>query len=127
VNASAIAIGAGQGVGVGLGIIGAFRFFRWLIEFTAKRLDNRTDRLEQREQALEERFNSRLRNVEQELDRYREATMLLVNALAEKDPQNQALRDVGRILRSAIPKESGDIDRDLMDRLDKIPGTRDVD
>lgn len=120
-----IAIGAGQGIGGGIGLWAILRFVRWVAEFVAKRLDLRTDRLEEREQALESRFNARLKHVEEELDRYREATMLLVNALAERDPQNQALRDVGRILRTAMPvdRESA-LDGDLIAQLEKIPGTR---
>lgn len=125
VSAESIAIGAGQGIGGGIGVWAFLRFIRWAIEFIAGRLDRRSDRLDVREQAIEERFNARLRHVEQELDRYRQATMLLVNALAERDPQNQALRDVGRILRSAVPvvRDDGQ-DADLMSKLDQIPGTR---
>lgn len=106
------ATGLGAGAGVGVGIWAALRFIRWLAEFVAARHDNRSDRLDKQERDLEDRFNARLRHVEQDLDRYREATMLLVNALAERDPQNKALSDVARILRTTVPISPADPDLD---------------
>lgn len=120
-NPEAIAVGAGQGVGTGVGFWAAFKFIRWLAEFITGRLDRRSDRLEQRERALEDRFNAELLSVRLELARYREATMRLVSALAERDPTNKTLRDVGRILSAAIPVEP-DKDSDLVTQLDEIPG-----
>jgi hypothetical protein len=98
-----VAAAAGPGIGGGLAAWGGLRFIRWLVEFAFKRMDVRATRLDTREKALEARFNDRLRHVELELNRYRQATMLLVNALAERDPTNRVLSEVARILNTAIP------------------------
>lgn len=98
-----VAQAAGPGIGAGIGAWGGLRFLRWAIEFVCKRMDLRSTRLDTREKALETRFNDRLRHVETELDRYRRATMLLVNALAERNPKDPALIEVARILGSAVP------------------------
>jgi hypothetical protein len=103
-----VAVGAGRGIGAGIGVMGGFRFIRWLVEFVCKRFDLKTARLDSREKALEAKFNDRLRHVEHELDRYRKATMLLVNALAVRDPQNVALSQVAEILRSTMFVQASD-------------------
>jgi hypothetical protein len=124
-NAESVAIGASQGIGGGIGAWAALRFVRWFIEFLAKRFDLRAARLDQRELAIEEKFNARLRTVEQELDRYRRATMRLVNRLATQLPQDPVLAEVAEILRSAVPMPKDDLGGDVMDRLNEIPGTKD--
>lgn len=124
-NAESIAIGAGQGIGGGLGIWAVLRFIRWFAEFVAKRLDLRSTRLDQRERDLEQRFNARLQQIEQELDRYRRATMRLVNRMAQQLPQDPVLAEVAEILRAAVPMPTDGLGGDLMDRLNKIPGTKD--
>lgn len=104
--------------------VGGLRFARWAIEFVAERLDSRADRLTEREDAVERRFNLRLKHVEQELDRYREATMLLVNAFAEIEPGNPVLSEVAKILRRSVPVAPPSAELDgLMDRLSAAPGT----
>lgn len=100
-----IALGTGRGVGAGVAFWGGLRFLRWGIEFVARRQDVRAAQLDAREQALEAKFNARLAHVERELEQYREATMVLVNALFEHDPKNPVLVDVARILRGAIPRD----------------------
>jgi hypothetical protein len=124
-SAESIAIGAGQGIGSGVGVWAGLRFIRWSVEFVAKRLDLRSSRLDQRERDLEQRFNARLHQIEQELDRYRRATMRLVNRMAQQLPQDPVLAEVAEILRSAVPLPTDDIGSDLMDRLNRIPGTKD--
>lgn len=117
---------AGQAIGGGIGLLAIFRFIRWLAEFIAKRWDVRSERLDQRERDLEQRMEGRLRSLERELDRYRDATMRLVAALAERDPTNPALIEVGRSLRAAYPAEAPNIDKDIIDKLDQIIGTREM-
>lgn len=124
-SAESIAISAGQGIGSGVGVWAVLRFIRWAVEFIAKRMDLRSARLDQRERDLEERFNARLRHVEQELDRYRRATMRLVNRMADQLPKDPVLAEVAEILRAAVPLPSSELGGDLMDRLNDIPGTRD--
>ena len=83
-------------------IITLIHFVRWGIGFAFGRFDMREDRVEQREKEMEARINARLTIVEGELGLYREATMVLVEALANKDPGNPALLRVSHLLRSAI-------------------------
>lgn len=96
----------------------ALRFLKWLVPFVCQRLDQRADRLEAREQAVERRMVARLEHVELELELYREALMLLFNRMAEKDPADPVLRDVARILRQAVPLDLSEPDQDLIDKLD---------
>lgn len=95
------------------------RFLKWLVPFICQRLDQRADRIDEREQAVERRMVKRLEHVEHELELYREALMLLFNRMAEKDPADPVLRDVARILRRAVPIDFGEPDQDLIDQLDK--------
>lgn len=105
------------------GIIGGLyaigRGFRWAVEFMTGRLDKRASALEDRERLLERRFDARLRHLEKELEQYREATMVLVNALAERDPANPALKEVAQILRRAVPREP-ELPEDIADYIDRI-------
>lgn len=100
-------------------IIALIRFVRWAIEFAWGRSDMRIDRVDKRERDMEARINARLTIVEAELGVYREATMVLVEALANKDPSNPALLRVSHLLRSAIllPKTP---DSDLDHLIDKL-------
>lgn len=84
------------------------RGVRWVFEFCVGRIDKRQEALAMREQAFERKLNERVSKLEQELAIYREATMLLVNALASKDPSNPALQQVARLLRNTIPLPSPD-------------------
>jgi hypothetical protein len=80
-----------------------FRFLRWAVEFSCGRIDMRSNRVERRERELEERVNVELSQMRAELGLYREATMVLVEALSKKDPTNPALTQIAKLLRSAIP------------------------
>lgn len=124
--ASQIAAAAGPGIGGGIGAWAGLRFLRWAIEFVCKRLDLRSARMDEREAALERKFNDRLRHVEDELELYREALMFLVNAVADKDPANPALREVTQILRQVYrpPERAADDLDHLINKLDGEPGTR---
>lgn len=102
-----VASAAGPGIGAGLGAWGGLRFLRWAIEFASKRFDVRSSRIDQRERALEQRFNDRLRHVEDELDKYRRATMLLVNRMARRTPQDPVLVQVAEILGTGDGNISG--------------------
>lgn len=108
---SSVASIAGPGVGAGLTAWAGFKFIRWLIEFVFSRLDVSRSHLGQR-----------LRHVEQELDAYREATMLMIGVVAKLDPENAALERVAQILRSIVPRASLDLD-ELARRLNDIPGS----
>lgn len=90
---TSVAAAAGTGIGGGIGAIAAFKFIRWLIEFVFQRLDVNRSHL-----------GARLRHVEQELDAYREATMLMISVVAKIDPDNSALERVARILRMTVPR-----------------------
>lgn len=106
-------------VGLGIGIWGVLRFLRWAVEFAYKRMDIRASQLDTREESIERKFNDRLKHVENELSRYRHATMLLVNALADRDPTNRVLTEVARLLNTAIPIPASNKDLDdLVDRLE---------
>jgi division protein CdvB (Snf7/Vps24/ESCRT-III family) len=102
-----VATAAGPGVGAGIGAWAGLRFVRWLVEFIAKRLDVRSARMDAREKQLEAKFNSRLHHVEQELDKYRRATMLLVNRMAAKNPTDRVLLEVAEILGTEDRNLSG--------------------
>lgn len=125
-GASELAAAAGQGIGGGVGVWAGFRFIRWAVEFVCKRLDLRSARIDEREKALEHKFNSRLAHVEKELELYREALMFLVNAVAANDPANPALREVSKILRQSYqpPEKSAEQLDDLIGQLNDVPGTR---
>lgn len=90
---------AGPGVGVGMTAWAGFRFLRFLIEFIFRRLDVNHGRLAER-----------LRHVEYELDAYREATMLMIGVVAEKDPDNPALLRVARLLSKITPHATLELD-----------------
>lgn len=111
-----IAAAAGPGIGGGLGAWGGFRFLRWIIEFIAKRVDIRAARLDLREKSLEQKFNDRLRHVEQELERYRRATMLLVNRMATQNPKDPVLSDVANILSTTYSFVAADQELDDLAR-----------
>ena len=106
------------GAAISIALIG---FVRWAIGFAFGRFDMREDRVDQREKAMEERINARLSIVEAELGIYREATMVLVEALANKDPGNPALLRVSHLLRSAIPLPKSP-DAGLDGLIDKLRG-----
>lgn len=95
--------------------LGTLRFMKWGAPLFFARLDARADRLDKAERQVTTRFNQRLKHVERELDRYRRATMRLMQAVAIGDPTNPVLGDVARILAEAIPMEdpSAELD-DLM-------------
>lgn len=117
----------GYAVAVAIGGAGVLRFVRWLIEFIARRLDIRADRIDAREEAIERRMIKRLEHVERELEATREALMLMINRMAEKDPADPVLRDVARILRNAIPiVERRDDLEGLIEQLGAVPGTREL-
>lgn len=89
-----------------------FRFLRWIIEFLAARMD-----------VGHKRLADRLEHVEQELDAFREATMLMIGVVAKTDPTNPALARVARIIRQTAPITRLDTD-ELVERLSTIPGTK---
>lgn len=104
-------------------IIAFIRFVRWSVEFVWGRLDMRTNRVEARERDLEARINARLNIVETELGIYREATMVLVEALSKRDPANPALLRVAHLLRSAIllPADPDPRVEEILDQLRDVP------
>ena len=106
------------GAAVSIVLIG---FVRWAIEFVFRRSDMRADRVEKREKDMETRINARMAILEAELGIYREATMVLVEALANKDPGNPALLRVSHLLRSAIPLPKSP-DAGLDGLIDKLRG-----
>jgi hypothetical protein len=105
-----------RALAVAIAFAAALKFLQWLIVFLADRRDTRDERLDDRERDIETRMNRRLAHVEAELDRYREATMLLVNAMVKKDPANTVLGEVARILRATRPIATLDLD-ELIGRL----------
>lgn len=107
--AAEIAASAGTGVGGGIAAWSAFKFLRWLLEFIFTRLDIRRSQLGQR-----------LGHVEQELDAYREATMLLLGVVARLDANNPALLRVAALIRSTAPRATLDVD-EIIDQLKAMP------
>jgi hypothetical protein len=105
-----VAIDTGRGIGLGLVALGLLRFLRWLIEFAFQRFDINRSQL-----------GLRLKYVENELDAYREATMLLLGVVAKLDAENPALLKVAHILRSIAPRATLDLD-ELARRLNDMPG-----
>jgi hypothetical protein len=104
---SSVASAAGPGIGGGIGVWAGFKFIKWAVEFTFSRLDvNRTH------------LGQRLRHVEQELDAYREATMLMIGVVAKLDPKNPVLERVVRILRTMPPRVTIELD-ELEARLNR--------
>lgn len=93
---------------IGLGV--ALKFFKWLIEFAFRRMDVSRSQL-----------GERLRHVEQELDAYREATMLMIGVVARLDANNPALLKVAQILRTTTPRATLELN-ELEARLNDIPG-----
>lgn len=89
---------AGVPVGYGLGSIAGFRFARWLIEFVFRRMDVRNARFTAKEQALETRYDQRLRHLEEELARTQKAMTLLLNDVARRDSANPILQRVAELL-----------------------------
>lgn len=125
---SAIVALATQGgprlIAVSIAFVGGLRFVKWAVPFAFERLDHRAAALDAREKAVEARFNSRLKHVEQELALYREATMLLVGAFAEIQPANPVLSEVAKILRRVTPVVAPTAELDgLIDRLAGDAGT----
>lgn len=107
-----VVVGTGQGVGLGVGAWGVLRFLRWLIEFVFRRVDVNRSHL-----------GERLRHVEQELDAYREATMLMIAVVAKLDPENPALARVALILRTIAPRATLDLnelERRLMEGGNRV-------
>ena len=104
-------------------IIALIRFVRWAIEFAWGRSDMRIERVDKRERDMEARINARLTIVEAELGIYREATMVLVEALSKRDPSNPALLRVAHLLRSAIllPVTSSPEFEELIETLKGVP------
>jgi hypothetical protein len=98
-----------RAVALAFGVGFVLRFLKWLVEFTFSRLDVSRSQL-----------GLRLRHVEQELDAYREATMLMIAVVAKLDPENVALAKVAHILRSITPRVTIELD-ELVDRLKDIP------
>jgi hypothetical protein len=94
-----VAAVAGPGVGGGIAVWSGFKFVRWMVEFVFRRLDVSRSHLGQR-----------LRHVEQELDAYREATMLMIGVVAKLDPDNAALIKVARMLRTITPRATLELD-----------------
>jgi hypothetical protein len=70
-------------------------------------MDVRSAAIASKEAELEHRFNQRLRHVEKELDRYRRATMLLVNRMARERPHDPVLVQVAEILGTTDSNISG--------------------
>lgn len=112
-----IASAAGPGIGAGLGAWGGLRFIRWLIEFSCARMDARNGRLDERERALEKRYDARLKHLEDELGRTRRALMLLLNDTASKNPANPVLVRVAELL--------GYDDQNLQGPISRAPITGD--
>jgi hypothetical protein len=121
-----IATAAGPGIGGGIGFWSGLRFIRWAVEFSFKRSDARNDRMDVRERALEERFNSRLVYVERELNRTRKALMLMINDTAQHNPTSAALQRAVDILGTDDENISGPMSRrstvhgDTADRGDSL-------
>lgn len=90
-------------VGGSIMLVGLLRFGRWLIEFVSRRLDIRDERISAREAKHAEKIDERLREMKGDLDRYREAAMMLVNRMAEVLPGDPALKEVARILSGGAP------------------------
>jgi hypothetical protein len=105
-----VSVSAAKAVGTGVGLLAVLRFVRWLIEFAFRRFD-----------VSHSQLGARLKHVEQELDAYREATMLMIGVVAKLDPGNAALLRVSHILRSIAPRATVDLD-ELARRLSEIPG-----
>lgn len=93
-----------------LGLGFALRFLKWLIEFVFQRLD-----------VSRSQIGLRLKYVENELDAYREATMLMIGVVAKLDPENPALLKVAQILKSIAPRATLDLD-EIARRLSEMPG-----
>lgn len=109
-----LAQGGPRLIAAAIAFVGTLRFIKWAAPFVFERLDARADRIDKRELEIQRRFNLRLRHVELELDRYRRATMALVNALAKKDPANPVLTEVATILSSAMPMVPEDPELDQL-------------
>lgn len=94
-------------------VFGLGRGCRWLFDFIVGRLDRR-------QQRLDHSLENRLKHLEREVEIYRETTMLLLTALAEKDPANPALRDAAQLMRKSFPIAPPDPDLSgLMARADQ--------
>lgn len=102
----------GRALAVAIMFVAAFKFLRWLVEFVFARVDvSRSD------------LGKRLKHVELELDAYREATFLLLGAIAKLAPENPVLATASQILRKIPPRATLDID-ELFKRLAEMPGTQ---
>lgn len=105
-----------------LGFTATLRFAKWLVPFICQRLDVRNVRLEAKERAADSRMNKRILHLEMELDCFREATMKLLNVVAEIAPGHRALADVARMIRKTPPIAGVELD-ELTARLNGIPAT----
>lgn len=118
--ASAVPLGLNLG-GLSLFGYGFLKFVQWLCEFVARRQNERADRLEKQDAELKARFDTRLRHVEGELDRYRQATMKLVTRMGTVLPHDPVLNEVANILRGTFKPADGEPDADLLEQLGKLP------
>jgi hypothetical protein len=125
-----VANAAGPVLGGGIGLWAALRFIRWAFEFAFGRMDLRADRMDAREKALEKRYDQRLQHVEDELQRTREALMLLLNDVAKNNPANPVLRRVAELLGTndrnisgplTEPPYAGDTCEDVLSKLRDVP------
>lgn len=107
----AVSAGGPKILAASIVFVGALRFVRWVIEFSATRGDVEHKRLARR-----------LEHVEQELSATREALMLMINRAAEKTPDDPVLREVARILATIAPRPKLDLD-EIVRGLNAIPAT----
>lgn len=121
---AAFATSAGpKAIAAAIVFVGSLRFLKWLAEFVARQLAARADRLEVREKATEHRMDKRIMHLELELDTFREATMKLLNVVAEIAPGHRALSEVARILRKTPPIATLELN-ELEARLNGLPGRK---
>jgi hypothetical protein len=85
----------GRALAVAIVFVAAFKFLRWLAEFVFARVDVNRSAL-----------GKRLMHVEIELDAYREATFLLLGAIAKLAPDNPVLATASQILRKIPPRQT---------------------
>lgn len=115
---SAVAALATQGgprlIAVAIAFVGGLRFIKWAAVFVCERWDRHAASTVAREAEVNKRFNARLKHVELELGRYQRATMVLVNAMAKRDPANPALSIVAEILAGSTPITDPDPELDAL-------------
>lgn len=96
----------GRPVGYGIVAFAGVRLFIFIFNWLAGRYDARQDRLERREQRLDQRYDARLRHLEKEVGRIHvleQVISILAAELRQLDPANEKLGQVARLLRKAIP------------------------